>query len=516
MMKPWEEYRQQQGVALKPWEEYQNQALQPATNNTAADVLGAVTKFDDGYTFGFGRKLGGLFNAVGTWPVDRVAQLLGSPNTPSFTDRYNEITDTAGNAAQSFSKRKPLSALSLELGGALLNPVNRAGARYMGNAGIFGDKLLRSGTVGAGTSALYSAGHADDVQDFKDNAVKDALIGTGINMALPVAGKTLSGLGSLSRKGLGWLTGTGESINQAFDAGKRGSSTFKNNLNGNAPLSEVVEDAKTALNNLKRAKNARYAKNMEEIGRNVESVDVQPIRQNFNDVRNSFNYKGFDKADNATRNALERVDDVLSDFEKKPYAHDVLGLDALKQRIQDIVFPAEQRSANRIVGQVANNIKSEINKQSPEYAKIMQDYASASDEINELSKSLLGSGRRINTATALGKLQRAYRNNAQTSYARGQSLIDKLDDEAQSVKDALAGQALNSYLPRGGLGGSLGGLAGVATVTHNPHALLAMPFFSPRLMGNAAYYAGRGTTYLKPLSDRLNPAALSSQFYENN
>ena len=113
-------------------------------------------------------------------------------------------------------------------------------------------------------------------------------------------------------------------------------------------------------------------------------------------------------------------------------------------------------------------------------------------------------------------MQRAYRNNAQSSYARGKSLIDKLDGEAQAVKDALAGQALNSYLPRGGLGGRLGGLAGIASVAHNPYALLAMPFFSPRLMGGASYYAGRGTTYLKPLSGRLNPAALSSQFYEND
>ena len=143
----------------------------------------------------------------------------------------------------------------------------------------------------------------------------------------------------------------------------------------------------------------------------------------------------------------------------------------------------------------------------------MRDYSAASDEISELSHALLGSGRRPNTATALGKLQRAYRNNAQSAYSRGQNLIDKID-EGSVLKDALAGQALNSYIPRGGLGGSLGGMAGAWASFNRPSALLALPLFSPRIMGNVAYGAGRASTALKPILKPLNPVALAAPFSE--
>lgn len=507
-MKPWEEYRQ--NTTMKPWEEYKRRQ-----NNRAEDVLGGVTKFDDGYTFGFGRKLGGALNAIGSWPMDRTAQLFGVKNTPSFADRYNEIVGTADTAAQNFAERHPVSALGLEIGGSLFNPVNNLGMKYVNNAGNFGYKLARSAAIGGGTSVLNDIGRADNMQDFKNNLVKNTSIGAGLNAAFPLAGLGAKGIGIIGRKGLGWLTGTGESINQAFNAGKRGSKTFLDNISGRAPFCEVVDDAKTALNNLKIAKNTQYAQNMANIGKNVKNADIVPIRQNFNNLQNSFKYKGFSRADNATDAALKKLDNVLTEFENTPAAHDVIGLDALKQRVQDITFPLEQRKANYVVGRVANDIKSEISKQSPEYAKAMRNYTAASDEINELSRSLLGGGRKPNTATALGKMQRAYRNNAQSSYSRGQKLISTLDGENNAIQDALAGQALNSWLPRGGLGSSLGSLAGVAAVAHNPSALLAAPLFSPKVMGYMAYGAGRSSPYVGRALGKLNPAAVSAPFYKN-
>ena len=58
---------------------------------------------------------------------------------------------------------------------------------------------------------------------------------------------------------------------------------------------------------------------------------------------------------------------------------------------------------------------------------------------------------------------------------------------------AIAGQAMNSWLPRGAVGAiEKGGavLAGASGML-SPQSLLAAPFMSPRLMGEAAYGMGR-------------------------
>ena len=84
-------------------------------------------------------------------------------------------------------------------------------------------------------------------------------------------------------------------------------------------------------------------------------------------------------------------------------------------------------------------------------------------------------------------------------------MVGKLGTKAT---DALAGQALNSLLPRG-LIGNIGGLtAGWGALT-NPATLAAAPFLSPRLMGEVAYWTGRGSSTLGNLAKGLNPAGLS-------
>ncbi len=497
----WEEYKRRQGVALKPWEEYQNHAMQPATNNTAEDVLGAVTKFDNGYTFGFGRKLGGLLNAVGSWPVDRVAQLLGSPNTPSFTDRYNEITNTAGNAAQNFSERKPLSAIGLELGGALLSPINKAGARYMGNAGTFGNKLLRAGTVGAGTSTLYSAGQADDIQDFKDNAGWDTLIGTGINMAFPVAGVGVRGIGKLIGSGLGLTTGTGNAIGAAANAGYRGSKTFLKNMRGNKPMTSVVDEAKEFFRNLKDRQLNAYKAGKGSI--NDQPVKFLPIRNSFNDLVNENILAGTDVAPEGVRKVLNHAKPILKKYESNSKLHTVAGIDKLKQELGGINIAPNDANALRVRTRLYNSAKDAISKQSPEYNKVMNNYKNAADQLDEFEK-ILGLGWRKSPAQTLKKLQGAFRNNATSGYGNNTSLIRQLEGESRKLTDALAGQALSDFRPRG-LSGNLSALGSAAGYLVNPWSLLGTLATSPRLIGELAYGTGRAA---RLMNGKINPAVL--------
>ena len=78
-------------------------------------TLGRIATIDSGATFGFGRKLGGLLNAVGSYPVDRAAEALGVENTPSFMDRYNEIVEPVVKAKEEyaqFTEAEPLLPVS--------------------------------------------------------------------------------------------------------------------------------------------------------------------------------------------------------------------------------------------------------------------------------------------------------------------------------------------------------------------------------------------------------------------
>lgn len=480
------------------------QLMQGLRKDVWDNRLGAVTKFDQGASFGLGKKLGGIANAVFSAPIDWWAGALGY-ETPSRLDRYNEIVKPAVEAGKRFEEQHPVGSVALEIAGNFANPANYLGAGLVANTAKFLPKLGKAGVLGAATGAADALGRYNSVDDVLGNIGTDAALGSAVNLAFPVAGKTLGLLGKGARGLDGWLTGTGGALNAAYDAGKRKSSVFLQNMRNIAPKSDAVDYAKEALTKLKLAKNEKYRLGMAELGKDAQKVDISPIRNDFEAMKKSYDYKGFSRADKTTKKAMDEIENILTEFEQNPAAHDVVGLDAVKQAVQDISFPYEQRAANSFVGRVANNLKSNIEKQNPGYAKTMRDYALASEEIDELSKNLLGGGKKINTTTALGKMQRAFRNNAQSAYGRGEDLVGKLGTKAT---DALAGQALNSLLPRG-LIGNIGGLtAGWGALT-NPATLAAAPFLSPRLMGEVAYWTGRGAPILGNLAKGLNPAGLS-------
>jgi hypothetical protein len=66
----------------------------------------------------------------------------------------------------------------------------------------------------------------------------------------------------------------------------------------------------------------------------------------------------------------------------------------------------------------------------------------------------------------------------------------------------LAGQALSSAAPRG-LQGIGSAVAGATTAFANPAYLAALPLTSPRIVGEAAYYAGKKTSKATQLADKL-------------
>lgn len=468
------------------------------SNNTAEDVLGGVTSFDAGYSAGFGRKLGGLINALGSYPVDRAAEALGVENTPTFSDRYNEIVKPALQAQEKFAEENPLTSTALQVGGALASPINKLGVGMISKPTTLLGKIATGGAVGAGTGGIYGAGRAESLQELPETIFEDVKTGGIIGSAFPAAGQAVRGLGKLASELLGITTGTGaRSINQAFSAGKRGSNTFLENLRGKVSKTDVVDAARNELDKLKIAKNAEYSRNMEAIKTDKSSLDLQGVIDKLRGIKKDYNVGGFSKAGKSTQKAIDEVSDIVDEFAKKPEIHTAEGFDALKQRIYDISFPIEERQANNVIKQMGNAVKSEITKQAPTYAKTMKEYTEASNNIRELENALsLKDGKSVDTA--LRKLQSAFRNNVASNYGTRGDLVEKLGGDY--LADAIAGQNLADLMPRG-LVGRLAGGAGV--YTQNIPAILSS---SPKLVGESAYYLGRASNVLPNIN--LNQPAV--------
>ena len=120
----------------------------------------------------------------------------------------------------------------------------------------------------------------------------------------------------------------------------------------------------------------------------------------------------------------------------------------------------------------------------------MKDYSDAATQITEIERAL-SLGSKSAKDTAMRKLQSLMRNNVQTNYGNRLSLARELEQNGGvELMPALSGQALNSWTPRS-LAGQIGGGATAFASMSNPAALLALPFQSPRIVGNAAYGLGR-------------------------
>ena len=133
----------------------------------------------------------------------------------------------------------------------------------------------------------------------------------------------------------------------------------------------------------------------------------------------------------------------------------------------------------------------------------MKDYSEASDLIHEIERAL-SLGEKASADTAIRKLQSLTRNNANTNYGSRLGLAQTLEEQGGTpfISD-LSGQALNALAPRG-----LGKLAASGTALSsfsNPYMLAALPFQSPRLMGESAYALGRAKGATNNLLDKIDP-----------
>ena len=340
---------------------------------------------------------------------------------------------------------------------------------------------------------------------------KEALLNAGIG-AVPIVGASIK---AALPEILGLTTGAGaESIKQAFKSGKEGGNIgkmFAENLRKLVPQSDVLENVSANLTKMGQDLSSAYRNGMVNIKNDKSILDLTPIQQTLKEVNDAFKFKG------QTKNALasEKINEankVITKWNKLDPAeyHTPEGLDALKQQIggilEDIDF--KNTAARKAVGDIYSSIKTTINNQAPEYSKVMKDYHEGLDTINEIKRTFSQTGKAA-TDTQLRKLQSLTRNNVSTNYGSRLDQMKALEAQGgNEVMPALAGQALNSLMPRG-LAGQLGatGFAGGAALT-NPMALPGLALASPRIMGEAAYNVGKASKLMPSSQNAQNLAKM--------
>jgi len=427
--------------------------LQVQDRRTGMDsALGSMGAETDSFGFGAG-KLGG--------------EILGTAGA-------------GGAAANVLAKAAPKAAAAMP---GMIEAL-RTGGMTANNAG------MATRTAGGAVSGGLSAGLVNP---------EDAVTGGIIGGALPGAVKAAGLAGALLKQGaagtaknvLGMTSGVGsEAVGTAYQSGKAGGTKFLDNMRGNVPFTDVLDEAKTALSKMRIERGAEYRNGMAAISADKTVINFAPIDNAISSIKSMGSYKGQVINKNAS-GTVDEITDLVTQWKGLDPAefHTPEGLDALKQAISDIRDTTQFGTAARRSADTAYNaVKGEITTQAPTYAKVMKDYSQASDLVKEVERALVGNEKTA-ADTAMRKLQSLMRNNVNTNYGNRLDLARQLEQRGAEILPAVAGQQMSSITPRG-LQAATASLGGLGAIALNPAALAALPATSPRLIGEAAYGLG--------------------------
>ena len=472
----------------------------------------------------------GSIGATALLPADMINQKLRGEDFWSLKDnmkRRDDITRGLSDmGVDTDSGGFQVGKLGGEIAGTAGVGTGLAGLKVLANAPKLANAIRGGGlgkdagnlatrVAGAGVAGGAGAGLIDP---------NSAGAGASIGAAIPVLGKTLPVLGKGVANiigGLGTHTG-GESIQQAAKAGFAGGGRLKSvidNMHGNVPMTNVLNDVNSNLQKLGQAKSAQYRSGMIDISKDKTILDFTNIDDSITSSLNSTMFKG--KITKPSENeVLVKVKSIIDDWrlENPEVYHTPEGMDALKQQVGDVLegISFEKPNARRVVGDIYGSIKNDIAKQAPTYSKVMKDYGDATDYIKEIRASLVG-GKKASADSSMRKLQSIMRNNANTNYGNRLDMAKTMTEQGgKDILPALAGQSLSSWTPRGMGAAVATGLAGGSVI--NPTLLAPLAAQLPRLMG----YGAIGTGLLgRGVSEAIQPTipaigALSNTFYQNN
>jgi len=358
---------------------------------------------------------------------------------------------------------------------------------------ILSDVSMLAGGAGAGLKAANIGAKTAQAGNILTKA-SDVL--NPVTQAIAVTKGVGKGAEAIGKGYLAAKSGVGmEPINQAIKAGAEGNQTFLENMRDKVPSLQVLDDAKSNLAQMNADKTKEYRSGMVNIKNDKTVLDFIGIDNALKNAESMAYYKGKIK-DKTAANVLEDMKKKVDDWKNSDPAeyHTPEGMDALKQTLWESFgkLGREEERAFSAGKQVYDSVKSEIGKQAPTYAQVMKGYSESSDLIKEIERTL-SLGDKASSDTAMRKLQSLMRNNVNTNYGRRISLAQELSNAGGiDLMPALAGQAMNSELPRGFQGATNVPTAYMAYGAGGwPLAVADLFTSSPRVVGETAYKYGQ-------------------------
>jgi hypothetical protein len=460
-----------------------------AVMNLPKSIGGVLSNFAEAVTSPVQTLSGAADVAAGTLRNITPAPIANLINRFENNPQAQQRAVNAANAAGGMLRERYGSAEALK---------NTLATDPAGVASDVGGVLSGGGALASRVPGLAAAGQTASRVGAAIDPLVLALRGT------QAAGKVVAPV-------LGFTTGAGSTaINEAFQAGRQGGergAAFTSQMRGTAPVNEVIETVKPAIERMRAERASQYRQGMGNVTKDVTVLDFNPIETAVADTKKLGTFKG-KVIDESAADTWQKINDKVSEWRNSNPAefHTAEGLDALKRSIGDIVDSSAPGTPSHAAAQkVYNEIKNQIVKQAPDYANVMKDYQLASDLLREVEKTL-SMNPRANVDTQVRKLQSIMRNNANTNYGRRDELGRILESQgAENLYPQLAGQALSSPTPRS-LQGIGSALVGAGQAVTNPIYGLGLALTSPRAVGEVTYATGRAAK----LADQLRQQAPNS------
>jgi hypothetical protein len=502
-MKPWEKYATQAPVADVqdgPWSKYAKPADAPVSAPqgpqeamSAADVLsGAVSNF---------------LPSAGQFAKDIVQPVLHPVQTAQAVgDIAGGVAAKAGIGNADPSSADAVGQFFAQRYGGFEN-VKRTMAQdpvgFLSDlATVFsGGALVGAKAPGVLGTVARAAGTAADIVDPLANAGR-------------VVGGVGRAAGTVASEALGVTTGAGgDAIRGVAKAGREGNTAALEQMRDKAPISDIRDSALYGVDQLNNDRARQYNTDMAPARADTTVLNFRGIDQALNDAKDMVHFKGVVK-NHEGADIVSQMQTAVDDWKKLAPAdyHTPIGFDALKQTLGGIRDNTEAGTvARKVADKVYREVRDNIETQVPSYAAAMRGYENASNNLNEIRRTLsLREG--ATEDTALRKLLTTTRNNVNTNFGTRQKLVEQLAKYEPSLPGMLAGRALSGLSPKGlariplaAGGAGFAAMSGLTPVTAAVGAA-GLAASSPRLVGETAYkvgQAGRVMNKLTPMQRRL-------------